>query len=421
MKHLGLMCPEISGHLNPMTTLGRELQRRGYRVSLIGCLDGERKAKAAGLELVPIAIETRPLGQTAKEVARLGELSGQKALAYTIALFYETNETILREAPQVVRDAGVEALLLDQTFYAGVTVAEALKLPSVTVCNALPLNPDPAIPPVVAPLFYSPGLLGRTRNKMANAFLDRLIAPVRTMIDGYRAEWNLPLMTDPNSSLAQIAQLPAAFDLPRDALPAHFHHTGPFHDPASGDAVDFPYERLNGKPLIYASMGTLQNRLQHVFRAIAAACAGLDAQLVISLGNRDQTIPADFPGDPIVVAFAPQLELLKRAALVITHAGLNTALESLAQGVPMVAIPITNDQPGVAARIAYCGVGEVVTLARLNEKRLRAAIQKVLTQESYRVKVVAIQREIALTSGVQRAADIAEQALTTNTPVLRAQ
>src|SRR6266853_6737775 len=55
-----------------------------------------------------------------------------------------------------------------------------------------------------------------------------------------------------------------------------------------------------------------------------------------------------------------RLSLLKRAALCITHAGLNTSLESLAQGVPMVAIPVTNDQPGVAARIAYTKTGEFV-------------------------------------------------------------
>jgi len=46
------------------------------------------------------------------------------------------------------------------------------------------------------------------------------------------------------------------------------------------------------------------------------------------------------------------LELLKQTSVCITHAGLNTVLEALTQDVPQVAIPVTNDQPGVAARIA---------------------------------------------------------------------
>lgn len=66
-------------------------------------------------------------------------------------------------------------------------------------------------------------------------------------------------------------------------------------------------------------------------------------------------------GESIVVEFAPQLELLKCAALCITHAGLNTALECLSNGLPMVAIPITNDQPGVAARSEWMGTGEMVS------------------------------------------------------------
>ena len=63
-------------------------------------------------------------------------------------------------------------------------------------------------------------------------------------------------------------------------------------------------------------------------------CAGLDVQLVLSLGGGGK--PEDMEelaGEPIVVEFAPQLELLKRAALCITHAGLNTALECLSNGV----------------------------------------------------------------------------------------
>jgi len=101
-------------------------------------------------------------------------------------------------------------------------------------------------------------------------------------------------------------------------------------------------------------MGTVQNGLYNVFRTIAEA-VGLhrDVQLVLSIGNRlDPDQIGTLPSNAIVVRQAPQLELLSRASVCITHAGLNTVLEALAQGVPRVAIPITHDQPGVASRIA---------------------------------------------------------------------
>jgi UDP-N-acetylglucosamine:LPS N-acetylglucosamine transferase len=66
----------------------------------------------------------------------------------------------------------------------------------------------------------------------------------------------------------------------------------------------------------------------------------------------------------------PQLELLKQTSVCITHAGLNTVLESLAQGVPQVAIPVTYDQPGVAARIPEKQTGVVTSLDKLTADHL---------------------------------------------------
>jgi zeaxanthin glucosyltransferase len=118
------------------------------------------------------------------------------------------------------------------------------------------------------------------------------------------------------------------------------------------------------------------------------------------------------------VGYAPQLELLQKATLTITHAGMNTALESLSNGVPMVAIPIANDQPGVAARIAWTGTGEVVSLAKSGSPNLRAAVKRVLTQDSYKQNAVKLQAAIRRAGGVSRAADIVEQVAQTGQPVL---
>ncbi len=132
-------------------------------------------------------------------------------------------------------------------------------------------------------------------------------------------------------------------------------------NPGQRPRIDFPWEQLDGRPLVYASLGTLQNGSEDTFRIMAEACAGLHAQLVITLGGGlDPSRLGSLPGDPLVVRYAPQLEIVKRAAAVITHAGLNTTLESLAEGVPPVCIPFGNDQPGVAARVAARGAGVVI-------------------------------------------------------------
>jgi zeaxanthin glucosyltransferase len=353
--------------------------------------------------------------------AQLGELSGLAALRYTISWMKRGAAVILRDAPQAIKEANVEALLVDQVSPEGGTVAEFLEIPFITVCSALVLNRDKVFLPLT-PLgvIALPGGHNYATNGLL--YFSRIGQPIREVIAEYRREWKLPAHSSPNdnySQLAQLSQQPAEFEYPRKALPKVFHFTGPYHNPVSREPAPFPFEKLTGQPLIYASMGTVQNRLIGIFQDIASACQGLDAQLVISLGGSatPESLP-ELPGSPLVVGYAPQLELLQKATLTITHAGMNTTLESLSNGVPMVAIPIANDQPGVAARLAWTGAGEVVPLSRLKVPRLRAAIQRVLTEDSYKNNASRLQEAIRRAGGVSRAADIVEQAISTGKPVL---
>src|SRR3954467_3225485 len=189
---------------------------------------------------------------------------------------------------------------------------------------------------------------------------------------------------------------------------------GMIHQGGARPAVEFPFEKLDGRPLVYASMGTLQNRQKHIFGIIAEACAGLDVQLVLSLGGGEKPENMEeLAGEPIVVGFAPQLELLKRAALCITPRGLNTALECLSNGLPMVAIPITNDQPGVAARIEWTGTGEMVSVSKLSVARLRTEVQRVLGDQRYRDNAKKLQQAIRSRDSISMAAELIESALRT--------
>ncbi|MFN6515457.1 MAG: glycosyltransferase [Nostoc sp. CreGUA01] len=422
MTHFGLICPASTGHLNTMLPLGKELQNRGHQVTLIGFLDAQPQTLAAGLEFRAIGESEFPFGNRTKSLAKLGQMSGLAALQYTVNLLKEGADVLLRDAPLAIKDAGVEALLVDQVTPEGGTVAEFLGLPFITVCSAVVLNREESLPPFMTNWGYNPAWWAQLRNRVGYKLLDRIAKPIREVISGYRREWNLPPHFTANedySPLAQISQQPAELEFPRQNLPQWFHFTGPYHSQTGREVPDFPYEKLTGQPLIYASMGTVQNRLLGIFKSIAEACNDLDAQVVISLGG--STSPeslGSLPGNPLVVGYAPQLELLQKANLTITHAGMNTTLESLNNGVPMVAIPVANDQPGIAARIAWAGAGEGVPLSSVNVPKLRTAIQKVLTEDSYKKNALRLQEAIQQAGGVSRAIDIVEQAVSTRKPVL---
>lgn len=422
MTHFGIICPVASGHLNPMTTLGYELTRRGHQVTVFSFIDAKDKTLESSLEFCPIAEQELPVGTIPEQVKKVGQLNGLAGFRYTIEIFAQKATLMLTHAPSILKKAGVEALIVDQTSLYGGTIAEFLNIPFVTVCNSLMMNRDPNIPPFSTPWEYNPTWKGRLRNKLGYQLLTYLSKPIRSIVADYRRQWNLPVHNHPNevySKLAQLSQQPAEFEFPRPNLPSYFHFTGPYDNPQTRKPVPFPFEKLTGQPLIYASMGTIQNGLESIFQTIAAACEGLEAQLVISLGGgiTPESLP-QLPGNPIVVGYAPQLELLQKATLTITHAGMNTTMECLKNGVPMVAIPVTNDQPGVAARIAWTGVGEVVSLKELSVPKLRTAIQKVLGEESYRQRAIALQEAIQRAGGVTSAADIIEQVVLTGKPVL---
>jgi MGT family glycosyltransferase len=231
-------------------------------------------------------------------------------------------------------------------------------------------------------------------------------------------------MDDSYSSLAQISQLFAELDFPRTAMPAHFHYVGSLAADRPHTDEGFPWDRLDGRPLIYASLGTIADPMNRpVYPKIAAACEGLDAQLVLARGKWDGEDAGregthDMPGNPLVVDFAPQLALLERTAVLITHAGLNTTLEAISRGVPMVALARSADQPGNAARIEYAGAGLRGSFHHGTPEQWRRLIERVLTEDRFRRRARELQQAMASAGGAQRAAEIAEQAILSGRPLV---
>jgi zeaxanthin glucosyltransferase len=414
MSHFGIISPPVSGHLNPFCALGRELQSRGHRVTVFHMVDVEAKIRSEGLDFCVIGQSDHPLGSFPESTAQLGKLSGLAALQFTIHAIQRTTEMFCRDAPAAIQAAGIDMLLVDQTEPAGGTVAEHLGLPFVTICCALMINREAAVPPGFTAWGYRPQRWAKLRNQIGYAVSDRIMQPIESVLCDYRRRWKLPAIAYADQSfsqLAQISQQPPGFDFPRKSLPASFHYAGPFRN-SSPQSVSFPYERLTGAPLVYTSLGTLQNTKAEVFRTIAAACEGLDIQLVLSHGGGlSEDAIATLPGNPLVVPYAPQVELLSKATLTIAHAGLNTVLDSLTHGVPLVTIPITYEQPAIAARLRWAGAGESIPLKQLTVERLRSLVQQVLQTETYRQKAQVLRASIQQAGGVKQAATLIEQAI----------
>lgn len=347
---------------------------------------------------------------------KLGECSSVRSMWETGRVFGKAARLLLDELPRALADESYDGLIVDQLQPAACKVADDLGLPYVLTSNALAMYWDSLLPPPPLPWGFRDDRFGRMRNLVAKSLIIRLYY----WPSGQRQSKVNPLqmLFEHHHGLAKLAQQPEFFDFPREKMPPHFHYTGPWHRIDRDDqSSEFPWDWLDGRPLIYASMGTIQNRVAHVFQKIINAVKDLPMQVVLSKGGGEVSIDGDVPDNVLMVEKAPQLRLLQKASLVITHSGLNTTLECISAGVPMLCLPVTNDQPGVAKRVEWLGMGEVIPVAKVTTKKLRAKLDQMLADSSYKERCLEYQAKLGEFDGLTKAAEIAEQAFLTKRPV----
>jgi len=400
-----------------MTALARKLQSRGHEVVFISLADTAPFVEAAGLPFVPCSEAAYPVGSLGTFVRRLSELSGEDALHFTVNTMMKGYTASLFESlPNTLSKAGVDGIVLDQYQPYVELIPMHLGMPFVHVSNALHVDYTGRTPICFVDWPYETGAEAFARNiegiRRARVLLEPVKATARAYAKkvGLSIDWSNPHST--LSPLAWVTQCPREFDFGYPPDSPQFHYAGPFHDGRGRMDFDFPWQQLTGGPIVYASMGTLQNGLVDVFRSITQAAIGLkDLQFVLAVGGQlDPKQLGAVPANVVVVSHAPQIEVLKHSSLCITHAGLNTALESLSAGVPMIALPITNDQPGVAARIADKEVGVVISPHQASPENLATAIKRVLGDPTFLDNAQRVQKAIRSTDGLSIAASLLERA-----------
>ena len=415
MTHFGIISPPVPGHIHPFAALGRELISRGHRVTYLQMIDLEEKIRSEGLDFEAAGIHRSSARLAAGLARRPRQIERAVGPAFHHRGVARTTAMVCRDAPDAIRRRQIDALLVDQMEPAGGAVADHLGIPFITICNALAINRDPIAPPPFSPWPYRTSRWAVARNTIGYTVSDWLTHPITRVVADYRAQWKLPA-----AGLARrlVLQTSRRFvrcrgnSISRGSRSLrHFHYVGPLRR-ARPRQTAFPWERLDGRPLVYASLGTLQNSREPVFRCFADACRDLDVQLVISHGGGLTDAQAsDLPGSPLVVRYAPQEELLARAQLTLTHAGLNTVLDSLTHGVPIVAVPITYEQPAIARRVEWHKCGESISHSALNVRRLRGRLIDVMNDPRYRDAAARIRAGISAAGGVERATALIEIAL----------
>jgi MGT family glycosyltransferase len=105
----------------------------------------------------------------------------------------------------------------------------------------------------------------------------------------------------------------------------------------------------------------------------------------------------------------PQLEVLRHADLFTTHGGMNSALEGLWCGVPLIVIPQHLEQLAIGQHVASRGAAVVlrqhVAGERVTATDLRNALAPMLSQPGYRATAQTIHRSLRQCGSYRQAAD----------------
>ncbi len=401
MRILFTIQPAV-GHFHPMVPLAHALEATGHEVVVAASAAFRPTVEASGLRCVTAGLDwLGSEGATAfpegyDVFLRDGPEAGDLwAMEHCFA-----GETARRMVPDILTPARTwrpDLIVRDPVEFGGCVAAEVLGIPHAVAGFAL------------------------LQAREARAVWRRHVLPP---LDALRQDHGLP--PDPEGAMLDryltLAFMPPALPAPGDDVAPTFHFLRPVPFDRSGDdALPSWLDDLPTRPTVYATLGTVINRVPGAFDRILAALAGDELTLILTVGRNVD--PADFGAQPPNVhleRYIPQTVLLPRCDLIITHAGFNTAMAALDAGLPVLATPLAADQFRNAAFLERLGVARVLTPDKCTPEKLRAMTWDMLADPQYREAAARQRAELATLPGLEDAVALLEQLAAQKTPIMAA-
>jgi polyene glycosyltransferase len=168
-----------------------------------------------------------------------------------------------------------------------------------------------------------------------------------------------------------------------------------------------------GPPVVFVNLGTLAAPGTEFVTALAR---GLDDAsfrvLWVVRSEAAESVRRTSPGLRIEPWVSSQMAVLRHPAVraFVSHCGVNSVHEALTCGVPIVGIPLFADQLDMAMRLADAGVALLLSKNALRADAVRAAVRSVMNDPAFRRPMPGLQSALAAAGGVERAADLLEDA-----------
>jgi MGT family glycosyltransferase len=347
------------GHVNPSLPLVAELVRRGHSVTYLGTGAFRDALERTGARFHPYPDISYDFTRPDANLVRLG------------AALAEIGVALLPRILGPLRSLGLDCVLFDSMAPWGSWAARLLGLPSVSSTPTFAIHPA---------MNRSPGaLLDLARTALGGAGGFRRLRRAGRIL---RARYGVGGVSFPeilgNRGDLALVYTSRRFQPEAHRFDASVHFVGPTL-PAPAREVDPLLRELDracagGSPLVYVSLGTVFNERLDFLQACRDAFAGTEVQVLVAAGHKVRIADLGvLPPNVRVRPFVPQLEVLRRTRLFVTHGGMNSVNEGLALGVPLLLFPQMSEQAMVARRVEALGAGRILGRSSLRPPALRAA------------------------------------------------
>ena len=388
-----------SGHLNPLRPIARALVERGHRVRWYTGDRFRTVVAETGATFVPMS------PGAAHDDDLDTQLPGRAGLTGLDAMRFDFKHAFLDPAPvqaadlsRLVADEPTSAVIADFGLVGASLLHELTRVPWVSVGISPLTMPSRDTAPFGLALPPNTSMIGRLRNRILNAYLDRvLLRDVRAYNQMIRASVGLPRLRGPLlgniSPLLHLQNGIAELEYPRRDLPPQVHFVGELADRAADASMPTWWTDVVAAtiPVVHVTQGTVADSdLDALVLPTIHALADEDVLVVASTGRHDPAVLGPLPANARVARFIPHGRLLAHTSVMVTNGGFGGVQAALAHGVPLVVAGDSEDKPEVAARVAWAGAGINVRTGRPSPAQVRDAVGEVLREDRFRRHAAAL-------------------------------